>query len=204
MTNKTKKSLGKKLALCASLAVACTMCVAPLTATAATGRDYVSQFRSEAVSAQDALQRANELNQKIVEEGIVLLKNENKSLPLKAGTKISVFGKNSVKPFYGGGGSASGADGSGLGGVQYYDLYDSLANAGFDVNPELKAFYEDNKKSGIGRDGTSGTGGVAIVTGETPVANYDDGVKNSFKNYDDAAVVVIARAGGEGDRKSVV
>lgn len=198
MTNKTKKSLGKKLALCASLAVACTMCVAPLTATAATGRDYVSQFRSEAVSAQDALQRANELNQKIVEEGIVLLKNENKSLPLKAGTKISVFGKNSVKPFYGGGGSASGADGSGLGGVQYYDLYDSLANAGFDVNPELKAFYEDNKKSGIGRDGTSGTGGVAIVTGETPVANYDDGVKNSFKNYDDAAVVVIARAGGEG------
>ena len=94
MTNKTKKSISKKLALCASLAVACTMCAAPLTVSAAAGRNYVSQFRSEAVSAQDALKRANELNQKIVEEGIVLLKNENKSLPLKAGTKISVFGKN--------------------------------------------------------------------------------------------------------------
>ena len=198
MTNKTKKSISKKLALCASLAVACTMCAAPLTVSAAAGRNYVSQFRSEAVSAQDALKRANELNQKIVEEGIVLLKNENKSLPLKAGTKISVFGKNSVDPFYGGGGSASGADGSGLGGVKYYNLYDSLANAGFDVNPALKEFYEDDSRSGKGRDGGSGTGQVATITGETPVASYDDTLKGTFTNYDDAAIVVISRAGGEG------
>ena len=159
MTNKTKKSIAKKLALCASLAVACTMCVSSFTASAATsGSDYVSKYRSDASSAQDALQRANDLNQKIVEEGIVLLKNENNSLPLRVGTRISVFGKNSVNPFYGGGGSASGADGSGLGGVKYYNLYDSLANAGFTVNPELKAFYEDKTQSGDGRDGGSGTG----------------------------------------------
>ena len=157
------------------------MCAAPLTVSAAAGRNYVSQFRSEAVSAQDALKRANELNQKIVEEGIVLLKNENKSLPLKAGTKISVFGKNSVDPFYGGGGSASGADGS-----------------GFDVNPALKEFYEDDSRSGKGRDGGSGTGQVATITGETPVASYDDTLKGTFTNYDDAAIVVISRAGGEG------
>lgn len=198
MTNKTKKSLAKKLALCASLAVACTMCASTLAASAATGRDYVSAYRSEAESAQDALKRANDLNQKIVEEGIVLLKNENKSLPLKTGTKVSVFGKNSVNPFYGGGGSASGADGSGLGGVKYYNLYDSLANAGFTFNPSLKAFYEDNSRSGRGRDGGSGTGQVATITGETPVASYDAELKSTFANYNDAAIVVISRAGGEG------
>ncbi len=199
MTNKTKKSIAKKLALCASLAVACTMCVSSFTASAATsGSDYVSKYRSDASSAQDALQRANDLNQKIVEEGIVLLKNENNSLPLRVGTRISVFGKNSVNPFYGGGGSASGADGSGLGGVKYYNLYDSLANAGFTVNPELKAFYEDNTQSGKGRDGGSGTGQVATITGETPVSSYGDALKNTFKDYNDAAVIVISRAGGEG------
>lgn len=198
MTTKTKKSIAKKLALCASFAVACTMCASTIVASAATGNDYVSAYRSEADSAQEALKRANDLNQKIVEEGIVLLKNENKSLPLKAGTKVSVFGKNTVNPFYGGGGSASGADGSGLGGVKYYNLYDSLANAGFTVNPSLKAFYEDNSKSGKGRDGGSGTGQVATITGETPVASYSAELKGTFKDYNDAAIVVLARAGGEG------
>lgn len=193
-----KKSIAAKFAVCASLLIACTMGATSFAASAATGRDYVSAFRSEAESAQDALERANDLNQKIVEEGIVLLKNENSSLPMKTGSKVTVFGKNSVNPFYGGGGSASGADGSGLGGVKYYNLYDSLANAGFTFNPQLKAFYDDNSRSGNGRDGGSGTGQVATITGETPVSRYDSDLKGSFKDYNDAALIVISRAGGEG------
>ena len=109
-----------------------------MTASAATDTsDYVSEFRTESQSAADALSRANELNQKIVEEGIVLMKNEKQALPLSAGNKITVLGKNASDPIYGGGGSASGADGSGLGGVKYYNLYDSLENAGFQ-NPYRK------------------------------------------------------------------
>ncbi len=198
--NKTvKRRLGMAGAAALAAAVACTMCVNLNNFTAsAAGRDYVSQYRSEASSASDALERADKINQKIVEEGIVLLKNSNKSLPMKAGSKITVLGKNSVDPFYGGGGSASGADGSGQGGVKRYDLYDSLANAGFECNPTLKAFYEDDSKSGGGRDGSGGTGGVATLTGETPVASYSDTEKNSFASYNDAAVIVISRAGGEG------
>lgn len=196
----------QKIVVCAGVAALATVaaCTGVLSASkvgayaASSTSDYVSAYRSEASSAQDALQRANELNQKIVEEGIVLLKNENKSLPMKAGTKLTVFGKNSVNPFYGGGGSASGADGSGNGGVKYYNLYDSLENAGFEFNPQMKAFYEDNTLSGNGRDGGSGTGQVATITGETPVSNYNDELKESFEGYGDAAVVVIARAGGEG------
>ena len=55
----------------------------------------------------DALNAANDLNKKICEEGTVLLKNENSVLPLAEGTKVSVFGKNSVNLVYGGSGSAS-------------------------------------------------------------------------------------------------
>ena len=185
------------------LAVALCLSLIPLGfASAAETRDYTddyaSQFRSEASSAADALQRANELNQRIVEEGIVLMQNENDALPLKAGAKISVFGKNSTDIIFGGGGSASGADGSGQGGVRYYDLYDSLENAGFETNAALKAFYEDDSRSGGGRDGGSGTGQVATLTGETPVASYDSSLKSTFTEYDDAALIVLSRAGGEG------
>lgn len=184
-------------ALAATLA--CGIAVqAPIAHADEAGREYVSAYRSEASSVEDALKRADDVNQRIVEEGMVLLKNENKALPLKAGAKVTVFGKNSVNPFYGGGGSASGADGSGLGGVKKFDLYDGLSNAGFVINPTLKAFYNDNNKSGRGRDGGSGTGQVATITGETPVASYTATEKDSFAEYGDAALVVIARAGGEG------
>ena len=54
-----KKSIAAKLAVCASLLIACTMGATSFAASAATGRDYVSAFRSEAESAQDALKRAN-------------------------------------------------------------------------------------------------------------------------------------------------
>lgn len=198
--NKTiKRRLKTAGAVALAAAVACSMCVfTPVANADAEGREYVSQFRSEASSAADALERGDALNQKIVEEGMILLKNENKSLPLKTGAKITVLGKNSNKPFYGGGGSASGADGSGSGGVKRINLYDSLDNAGFEVNPTLKAFYADNSKSGNGHGMQGTTGEVSYITGETPVSRYTGTETGSFASYNDAAVVVISRSGGEG------
>lgn len=197
------KTKTKKCALCATaLLLGGLMFVSPVQGTALSAKaateDYVSAYRSEAESAADALARGNELNQKIVEEGIVLMKNEQKTLPLSAGNKITVLGKNASDPIYGGGGSASGADGSGLGGVKYYNLYDSLENAGFKINPTTRAFYDDDRASGSGRDGGSGTAQVATLTGETPQSSYTQEVKDSFEDYSDAAIVFISRAGGEG------
>ena len=83
---------------------------------------------------------ANAMNQRVCEEGFVLLKNDDHALPLDSNSKISVFGKNSVNLAYGGSGS-SGGDKS-----QAVDLYQSLEAAGFSVNPTLKAFYEDDKR----------------------------------------------------------
>ena len=44
----------------------------------------------------------------------------------------------------------------------------------------------------------AGTGQVSTKTGETPVASYSNDLKASFNEYNDAALVFIARAGGEG------
>ena len=155
-----------------------------------------ARFVSDYSSKKEALQGANDLNLRLCEEGMVLLKNENQALPLNQGTKISVFGKNSVNLAYGGSGSG-GVDAS-----KAVDLYASLESAGFTVNPVLKAFYEDTGKSGPARKANSSDldsgKSLTIATGEAPLNLYTDDVKASYKDYSDAALVVFTRVGGEG------
>ncbi len=150
---------------------------------------YEADYKDKA----ETLKAANALNERIAEEGIVMLKNEG-SLPLKNGAAVSVFGKNSVSLVYGGTGSG-GSSSSGAA-----TIYDSLAAAHFTVNPALKSFYENNGASGRGR-GTSPSMGAKVAgfaIGETPQSMYTQSVKDSYGQYGDAALIVISRIGGEG------
>ena len=53
-------------------------------------------FKSDYESA-DELQKADyDVAERLTEEGVVLLKNENKSLPISSSAKVSVFGHASV------------------------------------------------------------------------------------------------------------
>ena len=152
-------------------------------------------FEQEFNTKDEARENGDKVVQEICEEGMVLLKNENGCLPLKQKAKVSVFGKNSVQLVYGGSGSAApGGD------IPKKTIYDSLVAAGFECNPTLKEFYEDNKKSGDGRGETPDLpeGGVPeLPTGETPIASYSASVKSSYSDYSDAAIVVISRIAGE-------
>ena len=75
--------------------------------------------------------------EEIMEDGIVLLKNES-LLPLNETKKLNIFGWESINPAYGGAGS---------GGIN--DLYDIVSlnqgfeNAGFSINQELVDFYNN-------------------------------------------------------------
>lgn len=152
-------------------------------------------YETEYQNKQEVLNAANELNVKIALEGSVLLKNENNALPLSNSNKITVLGKNSTNLVLGG---------SGSGGMVSSDsktIYDSLRNAGFTVNPVAENFYKDNSLSGSGRGknpsiGTYDLTGLAI--GETPITKYNSEIRNSYQEYNDAAIVVISRIGGEG------
>lgn len=130
-------------------------------------------------------------------EGFILLKNNNQTLPLNKGVKVSVFGKNSVNVAYGGSGSGGGSD------KNAKSIFDSLTAAGIAYNQTLVDFYNDKNASGEGRPKNSGdldSGKVIdrIPTGETPWDMYTDKIKASFADYNDAALVVISRIGGEG------
>ena len=134
------------------------------------------------------------LNVKIAEEGFVLLKNNNNNLPFDDSVqKISIFGKASND-------MAANGGGSGGGGSIGTKLQDALTNAGYSVNPTLKSFYGSKSDSGDGPKVSTGnysSTGYNCV-GETPQSMYTQSVKDSFAQYHDAAIIVIARWGTEG------
>lgn len=126
--------------------------------------------------------------EEIMEDGIVLLKNE-KLLPLNETKKLNIFGWESINPAYGGAGS---------GGIN--DLYDivslnqGLENAGFSINQELVDFYNnygaDNPEMSIQKQ--------SWTLPEPPVDTYSDKLIKNAKDYSDVAVVVLSRKAGEG------
>ena len=128
--------------------------------------------------------------QTIEEEGMVLLKNED-VLPLKEGAKVSLLGQDSVDFVYGGSGSGS-VDTS-----QALNLKKAMEASGFEVNETLWDFYD----SGAGKDYRKSvpdeTGAGEFAVNEVPASVYTDDVKDSFKDYNDAAIVCIGRSGGE-------
>ena len=149
-------------------------------------------------SKEEVLDAANDFVIEVEKEGIVLLKNENDVLPLSGkDAHISVFGKNSVNIVYSGSGSASSNSST-----AQRTLYESLEAAGISYNETLKSFYEDSGKSGKGRPEnpamTSGQRLPGFGTGETPMDSYTPDVVDSYAGYQDAAVVVFSRIGGEG------
>lgn len=165
------------------------------------------QYQKATGSKEEAWQQANDLNERAVEEGIVLLRNaggalptatpETAAAPAAERPRVSVFGKNSVNLVYSGSGSA----GNSHAGAK--DIYDSLEAAGYDCNPVLRAFYEDVSKSGPARESNPSdldSGGTATLkTAETPYASYiANDIPASYDGYQDMAVIVLSRIGGEG------
>ena len=153
-------------------------------------------YATEYTNKDEVYQAANKLNERVCEEGFVLLKNEGNALPLASGSRITVFGKNSVNLAYGGSGSSGGDKSTAI------DLYTSLQNAGFAVNPAMKPFYEDDKRSGARRSENSTNlddgNTVFYSIGETPQRLYTKEITDTYKDYNDAALVVLTRIGGEG------
>lgn len=154
-----------------------------------------SVYEKTTKSKADAKAAADALNEEICEEGFVLLKNRNDALPISKSDKISVFGKNSEEILIQG----SGSNGEGTVENAVVSVYQMLKDAGFDCNQTLSEFYKDDSRSGSGRPESPSIGDyvTSLSTGETPWSSYA-GVTGSFADYNDVAVVVLSRMGGEG------
>ena len=155
---------------------------------------YGNYYNSDFATRDEVLEASRNHNEKIMDEGITLLKNEDDVLPLAEGSKISVFGKNSDSIISGGSGSGSGGGGGTI------SLNSALQSAGFSINPTLTDFYFNDSLSGPGRATAPSNGNVTpgYTTGETPISSYTSDIEASYENYSDAAIVVISRISGEG------
>ena len=138
----------------------------------------------------EAQKAAEILTGEIAAEGSALLKNQNDALPLAGNAWISVFGV-----------TEQGLEGNGSSDNVDVTLSGALADAGFNVNPALRNYYKANYAV-AGNNSSVGSGNSNIGNEDT---TFNAQVINSFKVYNDAAVVVFSRTGAEGsDAKRVI
>ena len=149
----------------------------------------ISLVMGNGTITEETSEESKELVQKIAEEGIVLLKNDEQLLPLAENSSLNVFGWASTNPCYGGTGSGSLSDA-----YPTVSLLQGLEDAGFKLNTELSDFYTayraDRPEVGMwAQDWT---------LPEPTVASYTEEMLNNAKAFSDTAMVVITRVGGEG------
>lgn len=169
-------------------------------------------FKSQYTSAQDLVDAREDLNREVVTEGVVLLKNENDSLPLGKEANVTAFGFGSISPIYGG--SAGG--GIVLNNNQIRSLYQCFSDEGIHLNETVRTWYKtvgipevatDISVSGRGVQAVEGTPWMnevnelskrnAGVT-EVDISGALNELGESYSQYQDAAIIVISRLTGEG------
>ena len=130
-------------------------------------------------------------------EGAVLLKNENAALPLPEHAKVSLFSHSSVDMIYGGTGSGS------VNTSTAPTLRKALESAGAEVNGTLWSFYNSGSGASYKRavpalSSCAAKGDYSINEVPWSVVENEKGLKDTFTQYGDAAIFVLARSGGEG------
>lgn len=137
-----------------------------------------------------ACEQHRELSKQAAKEGMVLLKNEKKLLPLENGARVALFGKASFDYVKGGGGSGDVT-------VEYIvNLYEGMKNLcdRVQIYEDLASFYRRNVKHQYAK---------GIEPGMTTEPELSDELCQGARNFADTAVIAICRFSGEGwDRRS--
>ncbi len=181
--------------------------------------EELEYFGSQYRSIKEVVYNGFQIQEEEQKEGTVLLKNENNALPLKKGSKVSVFGVSGAYPFYG----ASGSGGINTSeAIDWYKAFEGYSHSDpkapkelvkgetlLELNPGLCNDFTAWGKGSAGGWGrpasadfpeyypTSSAGKVHI--GDVPwnVITATEGYK-SIPEYGDAAIYIIKRTGGEG------
>ncbi len=150
-------------------------------------------FESEAV--QNTLALGAELVENIVDESIVLMKNDNDTLPLKEETKVNLFGHSSSDEGFIYSGTGSGA--ATINKNRRITLQAAFEKQGFEVNKNLLNKYTQYHEGRLEAGLYSSNDGHKMI--EPNAAWYSsNNLLTEAKNFSNVAIVTIARFGGEG------
>jgi len=169
------------------------------------GTWYYNVTRPLTDEQKAAREHSLQVAREVMDEGIVLLRNERNVLPLQT-KKINVFGAEAASPVYGGGGAG------GIASKDVDSLFTAFDAAGINYNKTLYNLYSNYAfKNKVSTDTYSPSKGKSIldvflpnVAGflataakEMPVSNVSSEVLDAAKQHSDTAVYVISRVGTE-------
>ena len=146
---------------------------------------YASDYKNN----DKLVEHEEEICEQAEQEGMVLLTN-NGTLPLE-GKKVTLLGQDTVDFVYGGSGSGS------VSADKAVSMQDAMKKAGFSINKTVTEFYTNGAGKDYRKTYPSETGKGEFAVNEVPVSKYTDEVIDSFEKYNDAAIVVFGRSGGE-------
>ena len=164
-------------------------------------------YGTQYTSTKDAVDSMKEFAIREAAESFVLLKNENNSLPLKQEKpKVTLFGIRSFTPYYGSTTGGSIPDKAVIDNDPNRSTLITDFQEAFDVNPALLEAYRDYTSDYTW--GSSGFGaqapayqGLYSTTDPTEPTLSELGITDSnarYREYNDAAIVIIGRVSGEG------
>lgn len=141
--------------------------------------DDTNYYKSDYATMDEMRQAQKAYLVESQEEGSVLLRNENNALPLSGSASVTLFGFAAATPVYHGG--SGGPANIGI------NLYDALKEAGVKVNETvynaIVAANGNRTKTGL--------------IGEIPVSAYAGTESSYASDYNNAAIYVMSRFGGE-------
>lgn len=157
------------------------------------------RFKGYKYSNKPDLKGHAEVTRQASSEGMVLLKNDNNSLPFGSSVKnIAAFGNTSYEIITGGTGSGK------VNEAYSVSLIDGLQNAGFKANEDLQTLYNDYLR--LTKAGRPKMTGFMAMMGSKPIEelNLNKDIINGMAIASDAAIITIGRNSGEGsDRANV-
>lgn len=206
-----KKTTGKIIQLAVIAVLACIFIAVNIVMSFYKG--VIDQYLGDNFLPAETLDPENgdQAVQKVAEEGFVLLKNDNNTLPLADVTNVNLFGWGSSDEgmlMCGGGSGDFTMWGGGneprkeITGLRA--ALEGLSDKPFKVNPDLVAYYESyctvNRNGGTdSRSGWFNYSGDPKYFNlvEPNITDYPADVLASAKSFSDTSIVVITRTGGE-------
>ena len=168
------------------------------------GNEDPIHFKSDFKDYKSVMNSARTLAKEVQAEGTVLMTNKNNALPFAKNSKVTFFGYNTVDMALGGTGSGGVSPSAG----RKIDLVKACENK-IDMNKTIYDFYQQKYDDKVGFVETTGWGGTTLnfrtvnKVNEISADDFTQEVKNSFDSYNDVAIFVMTRIGGEGSDLNV-
>ena len=161
------------------------------------GTENTEYFKSDYSTVDEIRSHAFDASKEVEAEGLVLLKNDNKALPMAKNAQVSLFGTGSAYINCSSQGMRNPGDKTSFPTLKA--ALEGIEGGSIGVNPDLWEFYTTGAAKDYG--GTkrlnNDTGLQTYYINEAPWSLYDS-VRSSFSSYGDAAIVVLTRDATEG------